>query len=419
MRRSHFRLGCLVIALAGCGERPPIQHTAAKTTANILSLAQPSLQQESDYELASRAVPGALKTIEGFYIADDNPKLRAILTEGYCQYATAFVEDEWEVAKFAKKLDDAEYHNARATKMFTRCMNYALMDLGADWEADVLGPPKTTLVDLNNASEPQLAAVPGVGAALATTILAGRPYATKDELASKKVVSPAVYDTIKNLVVADLRGTAAVAARRILNTTIKHRAELMWTGLALGGIINHNLTNVDMISFLSTVKLIVSRVIEIDTGLPACTPTTTTACIDTSLGTVQHGTMPDVTKVCPSESDRDARNERSACLVHLALPHIAFGMILSGQGKAFGGDPEHAAEHFDAAFKITGDRMQLAQVLKAYRVGLQTNDRKVFHDGLAKVLASDPAVWPEQRLANEVAHRRARRYLSHEKDLFQ
>src|SRR4051812_2297032 len=252
MQRSH--LACLVIALAGCGDRPPIQHTAAKTTANILALAQPSLQQESDYELASRAVPGALKTIEGFYIADDNPKLRAILTEGYCQYATAFVEDEWEVAKFAKKLDDAEYQNARATKMFSRCMNYALMDLGADWEADVLGPPKTTLVDLNNSTEAQLAAVPNLGATVAAAIVAGRPYATKGEVVSKKVVEPAVFDKFSGLVVADLRGTPAVANRRILNTTIAHRAELMWAGLALGGIINHNLTNVDMISYLSTVK---------------------------------------------------------------------------------------------------------------------------------------------------------------------
>jgi hypothetical protein len=54
-----------------------------------------------------------------------------------------------------------------------------------------------------------------------------------------------------------------------------------------------------------------------------------------------------------------------------------------------------------------------------YRVGLQNNDRKFFHDQLKQVLETPPSIWPEQRLANEVAHRRARRYLSHEKDLFQ
>ena len=45
-------------------------------------------------------------------------------------------------------------------------------------------------------------------------------------------------------------------------------------------------------------------------------------------------------------------------------------------------------------------------------------DRKLFHDELVKVLQTDPAIWPEQRLANEIAHRRARRYLSQEKELF-
>ena len=64
-------------------------------------------------------------------------------------------------------------------------------------------------------------------------------------------------------------------------------------------------------------------------------------------------------------------------------------------------------------------KMLLARTLWAYRVGLQTNDRKLFHDQLVKVLETDPAVWPEQRLANEVAQRRARRYLSNEKELFQ
>ena len=61
----------------------------------------------------------------------------------------------------------------------------------------------------------------------------------------------------------------------------------------------------------------------------------------------------------------------------------------------------------------------LARTLMAYRVGLQMNDQKFFHDNLVKVLETPPSIWPEQRLANEVAHRRARRYLSHEKELFE
>jgi len=60
----------------------------------------------------------------------------------------------------------------------------------------------------------------------------------------------------------------------------------------------------------------------------------------------------------------------------------------------------------------------LARTLMGYRVGLMTNDQAFMHAQLKQVLETPPAIWPEQRLANEVAHRRARRYLSHEKELF-
>src|SRR5260221_4589762 len=145
----RLRLGILIAVAAGCGDTGPLQHAAAGTTSEILAMAQPALQMESDYEMASRAIPGALKTVEGFYTADANPKLRAILTEGYSQYATAFVEDEWEVAKFAKKLDDIAYHNTRASKMFARCLNYALVDLPSGTETDLFGAPDAAAKRIN------------------------------------------------------------------------------------------------------------------------------------------------------------------------------------------------------------------------------------------------------------------------------
>jgi hypothetical protein len=94
-------------------------------------------------------------------------------------------------------------------------------------------------------------------------------------------------------------------------------------------------------------------------------------------------------------------------------------MVYSAASEQFGGNAKIASEEFQKALQITGDKFLLARVLWAYRVGKMTNDRKLFHDQLVKVLETDPAIWPEQRLANEVAHRRARRYLSHEKELFQ
>jgi hypothetical protein len=108
-----------------------------------------------------------------------------------------------------------------------------------------------------------------------------------------------------------------------------------------------------------------------------------------------------------------------------ALPHLAFGMLYSAAGAQLGGKPAEAKAEFEAALKASADkahpdgRFLLARAFLAYRVGLMTNDRKLFHDQLKQVLETPPSVWPEQRLANEVAHRRARRYLSHEKELFQ
>jgi hypothetical protein len=287
------------------------------TTAKVLVRAQPSLQQESDYQLAHDAIPGALKTIEGFWVVDpDNEDLLTILTEGYCQYGTAFIEDDWEIARFAKKLDDIEYHNARATHIFTRCLNYALKQLGERWQNDLFGTPEAV-------------------AALA-----------KDAGSSK-------------------------------------RDALMWAALALGSIINHNLNRVETLAYQPTVKIMLERVVELDKAHP------------------------------PSRLD------------YAALPHIAFGMLYSATGAQLGGKPAEARAEFETAIKLTVDkdhpegRLLLARALMGYRIGLVTNDRKFFHAQLKQVLETPPYVWPEQRLANEVAHRRARRYLSHEKELFQ
>ena len=197
-----MRLSALVILTALLASCSIGESLAFKSTSKILVRAQPSLQMESDYELARAAIPGALKTVEGFWVAgppdDAAERLVRILTEGYCQYGTGFVEDDWEVATFAKDLPAIAYHNARASNIFTRCLNFSLKLLGKRWQKEIFGTPEQ--------------------------------------------VAKLVADTGKG-----------------------HRFELMFAGAALGGLVNHNLSRIEMISYLDTVKAIVNRVIEIDT----------------------------------------------------------------------------------------------------------------------------------------------------------
>ena len=62
--------------------------------------------------------------------------------------------------------------------------------------------PAAALMDINSASEKDLATLTGIGEARAKAIVKGRPYKGKNELKDKKIIPDAVYEGIKDKIIA-------------------------------------------------------------------------------------------------------------------------------------------------------------------------------------------------------------------------
>ena len=57
-------------------------------------------------------------------------------------------------------------------------------------------------IDINRAKPDQLMTLEGIGDARAKAIVKGRPYKGKDELVDKNIIPQAVYDKIKDKIIA-------------------------------------------------------------------------------------------------------------------------------------------------------------------------------------------------------------------------
>lgn len=64
-------------------------------------------------------------------------------------------------------------------------------------------------IDINSASRAQLMTLAGIDQAQADRVIAGRPYLSKADLASKQVIPTGVYLSIKNRIIAKQRGQPA------------------------------------------------------------------------------------------------------------------------------------------------------------------------------------------------------------------
>lgn len=295
----------VVLLSAGCSDF--MVNLTVDSTAPVLKRASASFDAESDVQLAREALPGNLKTIDGFLAArPENAELLELTALGYVQYAFGFLEDDLESLPAGDSPKRSELI-ARCTDLYDRAYDIGLRHVALD-RGEV------------------------------------RKIAREGRL---DALAPALQKVGKDAVPG-----------------------LNWAGVALASSINLHRDDIERVADLPKAMQLLQRAYDLD---------------------------------------RTYYNYNSA---------LSLAVIYAAQSKAVGGDPEKAKALFEEVIKATKGRYQMAQVLFARYYATVTLDRALYEKTLKDVLATPASVWPEQRLANELALRRARRYLAQADDLF-
>ena len=95
--------------------------------------------------------------------------------------------------------------NALAQKMDAPKADAKKMEAPKDTkatDAKKVEATKAEPMDINSASEKELATLKGIGDVRAAAIVKGRPYKGKDDLVKKKILTKKVYDEIKDQIIA-------------------------------------------------------------------------------------------------------------------------------------------------------------------------------------------------------------------------
>ncbi len=200
----------------------------------------------------------------------------------------------------------------------------------------------------------------------------------KDALAARATV---VYDRALGLALrliatrdesfgAEFKKNANATEEAAKKLDKKSVAGVMYAGLALASSINLNRNDVGRVVDLPKATALIKRAYELDPGF------------------------------------------------HNASAPMSLGLIYASQGKAMGGNPELAKKYFDEAAQRTDGKFLFVPVFMARYYAVITQDRPLFEATLKKVLETPSDIDPSQRLANELAKRRAKRYLDHVEDFF-
>jgi len=100
-------------------------------------------------------------------------------------------------------------------------------------------------------------------------------------------------------------------------------------------------------------------------------------------------------------------------------PHLFFGVINTALPKQLGGDPEAAKKGFEDGMAVTDGRYLMGKALYGYYYFRAIDDREGYLRTLQEVIDTPANVMPGQRLANELAQIRAKRWLTEADDYFE
>jgi hypothetical protein len=282
----------VVIALLLVGCSGFINKQAANSTYRILAKSQEAGRRQADLELARAAIPSGILQLQSFALAYPHHRgFQHLHAEALCQYAVAFVFDDWEDAQLGDRTDEATRIGTRVVRLAAACADANLALLPPAWQQ-------------------------------------ARTTEAWDALVAK--------------------------------ATRAQVPQMLWIATA------------DAVSLAVDPLANLAKLGSITATLERCIA------------------------LHPGFHDSDAE--------------LLLGALQSGRSQFLGG-PDGAA-WFARARTQLGSGGLLADVMFARGTAVATKNRALFEATLRKVLGTDATRWPDRRLANELARRKAERYLA-------
>lgn len=121
-------LAIVLLGFSGCS----MTKLAVDTQGDVMALASPVIEEQTDYEVARYAIPSSLVQAEGLLrVSPGNEQLLLLSAKGWGSYAYGFVEDDMQRAELAGDLEAADVARDRAKKMYLKAKGYGFALLEA------------------------------------------------------------------------------------------------------------------------------------------------------------------------------------------------------------------------------------------------------------------------------------------------